>query len=268
VKVNPFFSTKQCPLWCFPAVAALAVLHAVAWSAPALAEDAARHQVLLREEFDTLDQWKPLKFRKIDNMSTYTVERQGNGDRYVRAQSSSSASGMVWQGQFNVYDHPRIRWRWKVSNALERSGDDYPMRIYVMFKYDPGDPKVRKKFKYGLAKLLYGEYPPYRSLNYIWSNREHGQPYIPNPFAKEAVMAPLRAGPELTGKWLEEERDILADYREAFGEDPPAMAGLAFMNDSDNTGESSESWLDWIQIFRPSENLEENGELIMENVQD
>ena len=64
------------------------------------------------------------------------------------------------------------------------------------------------------------------------------------------MMIPLRSGSALAGQWLEEERNILEDYREAFGEDPPATAGLAFMNDSDNTGESSESWIDWIEIYK------------------
>jgi hypothetical protein len=69
-------------------------------------------------------------------------------------------------------------------------------------------------------------------------------------------MVPLRSGPGLAGRWLTEERNILEDYRQAFGEDPPAVAGLAFMNDSDNTGESSVSWIDWIEIFRYAENPE------------
>ena len=143
--------------------------------------------VIFREDFDSLDRWEPLKFSKIENMCTYTLDPQADKTCYVKAQSSDSASGMVWQGEFNVYDHPMIRWRWRVSNvytrgnALTKKGDDYPLRIYVMFKYDREDPNVKKKFKYGLGKLLYGEYPPYASINYIWANREHEQQFIPNP---------------------------------------------------------------------------------------
>jgi hypothetical protein len=248
------------------AVAVLATFIQGAWGALTPAGCDILQSVVFRADFNSLDKWRPLKFRKIDNLCIYTLDMQPNKECYVKAQSSNSASGMVWQGEFNVYEHPMIRWRWKVSNvyikgnALEKAGDDYPMRIYVMFKYDPRDPHVKRKFKFGLAKFLYGEYPPYTSLNYIWANREHQQRFIPNPFARENMMIPLRSGPGLAGQWLEEERNILADYRKAFGEDPPAKAGLAFMNDSDNTGESSESWIDYIEIFRPSENIEENGE--------
>jgi len=236
--------------------AALTILIQGVWGTLTPATGDSLQPVIFREDFNTLDNWKPVKFNKIENMCTYTLDLQPNKECYVRAQSSNSASGMAWQGEFDVYEHPMIRWRWKVSNvyikgnALEKAGDDYPMRIYVTFKYDPRDPHVKRKIKYGLVKLLYGQYPPYASLNYIWANREHQQRYIPNPFAKEAMMIPLRAGPGLSGQWQEEERNILEDYREAFGEDPPAKAGLAFMNDSDNTGEASESWIDWIEIYR------------------
>lgn len=188
-------------------------------------------------------------------MGTYTLDPQEDGTCYVKAQSSNSASGMVWRGAFNVYEFPMIRWRWKVSNvyaggnALRKEGDDYPLRIDVMFKYDPRDPHIRKNLKYDLGKLLYGQYPPYTSLNYIWANRNQERPFLPSPYMKEVMMIPLQAGSALTGQWLEEERNILQDYRDAFGEDPPAAAGIAFMNDSDNTGEASVSWIDWIEIF-------------------
>jgi hypothetical protein len=51
---------------------------------------------------------------------------------------------------------------------------------------------------------------------------------------------------------LWESRNILRDYRRAFGEHPPAMARVAIMNDPDNTGESSVSYLDslWIEQAR------------------
>lgn len=251
--------------------AALAAVLTVGLCAPPPAESDDGRTVFMREEFDSLGQWKPLKFRKISNMSTYTLERINEKESCLRAQSSNSASGMVWKGEFDVYEHPGIQWRWKISNTYEKGdaatkgGDDYPMRIYVMFKYDPADPQVKRKFNYGLARLLYGEYPPYTSLIYIWANRQHQKRYIPNPYTSEAMMVPLRSGSGLAGQWLVENVNILDDYRAAFGTDPPRKASLAFMNDSDNTGESSESWIDWIQIFRPEENLEENGQSRMEN---
>ncbi len=38
--------------------------------------------------------------------------------------------------------------------------------------------------------------------------------------------------------------------RKAFGKEPPSKAGIGIMNDSDDTGESSVSYIELIEIFR------------------
>jgi hypothetical protein len=64
------------------------------------------------------------------------------------------------------------------------------------------------------------------------------------------MMVLKEKGTAKVGQWVEEEADVLADYRKAFGKDPPRAASLAVMNDSDNTGERSVSFIDWIEIAR------------------
>jgi hypothetical protein len=161
----------------------------------------------------------------------------------------------LWKGEFNVYEYPRLRWRWKVENCYKKGdasmkkGDDYPLRLYVMFKYVPSDPAVRKSLKHGLANLFYGRTPPYTTLNYIWANRDHGKMIMPNPYSESAMMILLQAGEGRAGQWIHEDIDIVEDYKKAFGTPPPAIAGLAIMNDSDDTGESSVSWVDDIEIY-------------------
>lgn len=215
-----------------------------------------RRETLFREEFDSLDDWDELKFPKIERMSTYSIERTVDGSSFLRADSDNTASALVWSEQFDVYEFPRLKWRWKVSNvfikgdARDKKGDDYPLRIDVMFKYDPSDPAVRRTLKYSMAKLIYGRYPPHSSLNYIWANRETDSRYMVSTYTKRTVMVILQQGEAYAGLWKEEDVDILEDYRAAFGEDPPGTAGLAVMSDSDNTGESCVSWVDWIEIYR------------------
>ena len=45
---------------------------------PAEAVPAGQRQVLFREEFATLDNWRPFTFPKIKSHSTYTIERDGD----------------------------------------------------------------------------------------------------------------------------------------------------------------------------------------------
>ncbi len=145
---------------------------------------------------------------------------------------------------------------WKITNVYKKgnvetkSGDDSPIRIYIVFKYDPAKASIGQRIKYKFLKTIYGEYPPHSSLKYIWESRKHDKHILTNPYAAESKMIILQTGTENTGKWLEQEVNIIEDYRKAFGEDPPAVASLAIMNDSDNTGESSVSFVDYIEVYR------------------
>jgi hypothetical protein len=226
---------------------------------PGGAPQAADGEPLLREEFTSLDQWRPLTFPKIERHSTYTVAAgAAESESWLRAESESSASGIVWKRQYDVYEHPRLRWRWRVENVYEKgdatkkAGDDYPIRLYVMFAYDPADASVGKRIKYGLAKAAYGEYPPDSGLNYVWESRESPAEFVVSPYTDSMMMYLKEKGSARVGEWVEEEADVVADYRTAFGTHPPRTASLAVMNDSDNTGEKAVSFIDWIEILAPA----------------
>jgi len=47
---------------------------------------------------------------------------------------------------------------------------------------------------------------------------------------------------------VEEEVNVLADYRRVFGKAPPDRASLAIMNDSDNTCEAAVSHMAFIEV--------------------
>jgi hypothetical protein len=206
-----------------------------------------------RENFKTLTDWKPLTFPKIPRHSVYTIETDG-AKSFLVASADASASGIVHVRTFNIHQTPVIRWRWKVSNIYskgdekKKSGDDYPLRIYVVFQYDPDKASVFEKAQYSAAKLIYGEYPPHSSLNYIWANKTYPEQILPNPFTSKAQMILLQKGPERAGQWVEEEVNALDDYRKAFGTDPPTIAALAIMSDADNTGEKATGLVDYIEV--------------------
>ena len=212
-------------------------------------------EVFLHDDFNDLKNWEPLYFPKIKKHSLYSIEKNG-AESYLKAESHASGSAMVMKKEFHVFEFPKVRWRWKIDNiynkgnALEKSGDDYPIRVYIFFKYDPEKASFGEKIKYGLAKTFYGEYTPYSSLNYIWESRKHEKNIVTSTYAQESQMIILQAGEENVGKWMAQEVNIIKDYHNAFGEDPPAVASIAIMNDSDDTGESSVSYFDYIEVYR------------------
>ncbi|OGW34741.1 MAG: hypothetical protein A2010_12075 [Nitrospirae bacterium GWD2_57_9] len=211
-------------------------------------------RVLFREEFRDLSNWKDFFFPKISRHSRYSIE-QGEGTAFLKAESNNSASAIVYRESFPVQEYPLLRWRWKVANLYERgnarskAGDDYPIRIYIMFEYDPEKAGPLERLKYGFVKKRYGEYPPHSSLSYVWASSQEEVKILSSPYTDQAKMVLLQSGPERIGAWQDQEVDIRADYREAFGTDPPARARIAIMNDSDDTGESSTSCIEYIEVF-------------------
>jgi hypothetical protein len=206
-----------------------------------------------REEFDSLFNWKPLTFPKIPRHTTYRIQKEGQKS-FLVAQADNSASGIIYTRSFNIYNTPIIKWRWMISNVYlagdekKKSGDDYPLRIYVVFKYDPAKANIFQRAQYNALKLIYGEYPPRSSLNYIWANKNYPDRILPNTYTARTQMILLQKGAERAGLWIEERVNALEDYRKAFGADPPAEASLAIMSDADDTGEKATGYLDYIEV--------------------
>ena len=125
----------------------------------------------------------------------------------------------------------------KKGDAREKKGDDYAARIYISFAYDPSLLSFMERIKYKTAKLLYGEYPPSAVVNYIWGNKVPINTQIPSPYTDRSMMFAVQSGDDRARQWVQEERNLLMDFREAFKAEPPMITGVAIMTDSDNTGE-------------------------------
>ncbi|MBE0558676.1 MAG: DUF3047 domain-containing protein [Proteobacteria bacterium] len=131
--------------------------------------------VFFRDDFRDLANWEPLTFPKIERHTAYSAVSEGDRS-YLKAESRASASAIVLKRTFDVRSHPILRWRWKVDNVYrnadgtEKGRDDYPIRIYVAFEYDPRQADLMETVRYAAIKALYGKYPPHSSLNYVWAS--------------------------------------------------------------------------------------------------
>ncbi|MGK2907348.1 MAG: DUF3047 domain-containing protein [Desulfuromonadales bacterium] len=150
------------------------------------------------------------------------------GLKVLQAESKDAASGLVFETEYNPQDYPVLSWRWKIANTIvkgdsrTKAGDDYAARVYVVFPH--------------------WFFPKTRTLNYIWANRLPKEVFQANAFLGNAVMISVESGVEHVGEWRTERRNIVDDYRRAFGEEPPAIGAIAIMTDTDNTGESAIAW--------------------------
>jgi hypothetical protein len=186
--------------------------------------------------------WESLTFRRIERKTRYTVVREGEG-HVLRAESEASASGLYRRLDLDPRVYRILSWRWKVENVLARAdagrkeGDDYSARVYVAFHYDPRTATLWERTTYGAIKLLYGQYPPRHTINYIWDNRLAPGTALDNAYTDRAKMIVVESGEAQVGRWVAEERNLYEDYQRLFGGEPPRIAGIAVMTDTDDTGE-------------------------------
>ena len=187
----------------------------------------------------TVNGWRAMTLGDAPE-SRYDLVSDG-GTTVVRGRASSSASGLVRAFNLDANRFPVLSWRWKAENVVpggnirRKGGDDYPARIYVTFDYDPGDLSFGDRLKYRALKALGYDDVPVRALSYVWANRADETQIVPNAFTDWVQMVPVESGPANLGRWRTERRDVVRDYRAAFGEDPPAISGIAIMTDTDNT---------------------------------
>ena len=197
--------------------------------------------------------WQPQTFKKIDQHTVYELVKDGDAT-VMKAMANASASGLTKPLDLNLKDFPILEWRWKVANVLKKgnpkskAGDDYPARIYLTFKYDATRVSAWQRTKYGLVKSIYGSYPPHAGINYIWESKLPVGAIVPNAYTDRLRMIVVESGTAKLGEWQSYRRNVYEDYKQAFGEDPPKVSGIAIMTDTDNTGEVATAYYGDIRL--------------------
>jgi len=232
----------------FSAIASGLVLAAACYAATAQAED-----IVEVAKFSAASEgagpppnWEPLTFPKIEKHTDYALMKDG-GAVVVKATSNAAASGLTRKIEIDLKNYPIMHWRWKIDNVIQKSdvnsrdGDDYAARIYVTFAYEPDKVSFGKKIKYQAGRALLGDIP-IAAINYIWESKTPKDTIVDNAYTDFVKMIVVESGAESAGQWMEEERNVYKDYKQAFGEPPPMISGVAIMTDTDNTGESATAY--------------------------
>ena len=198
--------------------------------------------------------WQPMTFRQVDAHTRYALV-DDHGRAVLRANADASASGLIKEVVIDPRMFPHLTWEWKVSNTLvkgdvtRKTGDDYAARIYVTFDMDSGRQSYFQRIKAAAIELLYGKQPPSTALAYVWGNRAEVGSFHPNAYTDQCQMIIVESGSAHQNQWRRVQRNVIQDYRRAFGGDPPTISGVGVMTDTDNTSESAIAWYGDI-IFR------------------
>ncbi len=141
-----------------------------------------------------------------------------------------------------------VAFSWWVQAALPQADiadatrDDAVARVLFSFDGDHAKLSPRDRMLFELAHTLTGERPPYATLMYVYANEQPVGAIVHNPRTDRIRKIVLDAGPGQKKRWREHRRDLVADYRRAFGEEPGRLLSVALMTDSDNTQGEALAW--------------------------
>jgi len=189
----------------------------------------------------------PWQIEQIDARfpATRYALRQWDGVPAVEADAKKSMALLARPLTVDLEKTPILCWQWRIDAVVasadmrQKTGDDYAARVYLTFALAPGQLDFSTRAKLALARSVYGDQVPDAAVNYVWDNRQPVGTWQANAYTDRTRMLVLRSGNRLAGAWIRERRNVLADFRQAFGNLRGELRGLAIATDTDNTGEEA-----------------------------
>ena len=186
-------------------------------------------------------EWKHLPLSALKKDTRYAVTRvDGKTALLAEADSSASLYGRPLSPVPSTYKV--LSWQWQtdalVQNAdnRDKQREDAPVRMVAAFGGDQARLSDTEKRRLEWAQSLSRRDPPYAALMYIWSEQIPRETVIPSAHTSQLKMLVVASGTRDVGKWQTQRRDLRADYKRAFGEEPGPLLGIGVMTDTDNTG--------------------------------
>jgi hypothetical protein len=135
-----------------------------------------------------------------------------------------------------------LSWRWRVelgppATDLTRRDGDRALAVAVGFAGWPPGAGVWQRAQHALAQARAGDRPLPRSvLMYVWGGSGREPAFFASPgLAGLGRVRVLRPADAPRGRWLPERVDLAADWRAAFGGEPPPVQEIALGTDVDDT---------------------------------
>lgn len=210
---------------------------------------------------DTLPQgWQPWILSGFKRPTEYRLVSL-DGATVMQADARASASGLIHPLALDPARQPLLSWRWKVDRPIAAADntrkhlEDSPVRLVVSFDGDTGSLPAQERMFFNSVRLLTGQQLPYATLMYIWENRAPRGTVIPNLHTSRIRMIVAESGSEHLGAWRQVSRNVVEDFRRAFGEEPGRITAVGIMTDTDNTGGQAQAWYGDIMFGSPPARL-------------
>ena len=202
------------------------------------------------------DGWEHLTYPGTAENTMSLVREEGMTVLHVA--SLNSASALLKRMNFGddrricLESHPVLVWRWKINRTVgmaiegRKDRNDSAARVRIIFA-ERGMPSLKKspdveKFMKYLGITMPTIEPSGFKIDYIWGTRAPKGEIIDYPGSKNHKMIVVESGNCRTNQWIWEQRDLIKDFQVIFRCDPPGLAGIIVLTDTDQTNEGVEAY--------------------------
>jgi hypothetical protein len=197
-------------------------------------------------------QWRymPLPGKRLVGFEPVEV----GGRPALRVQSRQSVSILRQRFEPALPRVGQLAFAWKASalptnaDVSEADRDDSAVRIVLAFDGDRSRLSPRTHRLSEMSRLLTGEELPYATLMYVWSPTHPPGTILHNPRTDRIRKLVVESGPAQLGRWRDYQRDVQADFMQAFGEAPGPLTAVALMSDTDNTASRLDAWFGALRL--------------------
>jgi hypothetical protein len=206
--------------------------------------------------------WYPWQLSQFKKSTDYEIVEEDDR-KVVKASADSSASGLKHPLNFDPREFPMLSWEWKVDALIlgadntRKGADDSPVRMLVTFGSNGRSLPFDEQIFAVNFRIFTGQPLPYATLAYIWDNQARENAVIPSRHTSRIQLIVVRSGRAGLGAWQRITRNVVEDYRRAFGEEPGQITAVAIASDTDNTDEKAIAYYGDIRFRRnePSQKI-------------
>jgi len=121
------------------------------------------------------------------------------------------------------------------ADTTDRRREDAPARIMVSFDGDKSKLPLKDRAAASAAQSISGQPLPYAQLMYIWGGKVAVDSITTSALTSRIRMLAVAADDKGIGSWHNYTRNLVEDFRRAFGEEPGKVTAIKLMTDTDNT---------------------------------
>jgi len=190
--------------------------------------------------------WEPYFVRRGNAPTEYRVV-EVDGTAALEADAQEGGSGLYRKIRIDPKRHPVLEWRWRVAaspaSTLESSSTASPLaRLSLAFHGDPNKLDFDDRTKLRLAMMLTANGLPYASLLYVWTLDVPVETVLRSPYTDRVRMIVVESGAQRVGQWVTLRRNVVEDYRRAFGEEAGDIVAVGLMTDPGDDGSRRRSF--------------------------